>query len=211
MILLLMLFFQESQLKITFVGNNGVALHDGETTLLVDLPYQSGAYGLMKYDPATIPASGNVVCVITHEHEDHFDPEIFKTKNCQILGPAEVTVGLDPARVISRDPTNEVGAFSITGINTPHGKVVHLSYLIEWRGHKLYFTGDTEDPQMLVDQSALSIAFITPWLACVIEQRKDTVKAQRKIMIHHLGDGSDEACLGLEIWKQGDEIILEGK
>jgi len=211
MVFLLLLFFQESQLKITFVGNNGVSLSDGETTLLVDLPYQSGAYGLMNYHSETIPAKGEVVCVITHEHEDHFDPELFKTKNWQILGPAEVTVHLDPNRVISREPKNKVGAFSITGFNTPHGKVFHLSYLIEWRGHNLYFTGDTEDPQMLLDQSELSIAFITPWLACEVEQRKGIVKAQRKLMIHHMGDGSDEACLGLEIWRQGDEMILEGK
>jgi hypothetical protein len=38
------------QLTVELVGNAGVVLSDGTTTLLVDLPYESGAFGYMRYD-----------------------------------------------------------------------------------------------------------------------------------------------------------------
>jgi len=42
---------QNKKIEITFLGNCGLFMTDGEINLYVDFPYKSGAYGYMTYDP----------------------------------------------------------------------------------------------------------------------------------------------------------------
>ncbi len=49
---------QADSLTIRYVANAGVELSDGATTLLVDLPYVSGAFDLMTYDPSALAPAG---------------------------------------------------------------------------------------------------------------------------------------------------------
>jgi L-ascorbate metabolism protein UlaG (beta-lactamase superfamily) len=135
---------QATELSIRLVGNAGVALSDGTTSVMVDLPYEPGAFGYMHYDPDALRPVGATVSVITHHHDDHFDAGLFLSRpGWRIIGPPSVTARLPLERVRSGDSVT-VGAFTVIAIQSPHTDD-HRSYRIRWRGRVLHFTGDTEN------------------------------------------------------------------
>ncbi len=189
-------------LEIRYVGNAGFELYDGATTLLIDLPYESGAYSLMTYDPNTIRARGKVVSVITHRHVDHFSPGLFAARNWAIHAPAEVTNSLPPDQVLNgNQPT--IGEFTVQRFATPHRDTEHFSYLVSWRGRRLYFVGDTEDPTHMLSMRDLDILFITPWLTCSSQAAGGTVDAHRVVLYHQFPDKRLTVCGSPEIVAQG--------
>lgn len=118
---------QAAALDVTVVGNAGVVLSDGASSLLVDLPYESGAFGYMTYDPVALDPPGTVTSIITHDHADHFDPELFRRREgWRIFGPPSVTEGLPTGRVVEGDSVS-LGAFDVVVIPAPH-TADHRSY-----------------------------------------------------------------------------------
>jgi L-ascorbate metabolism protein UlaG (beta-lactamase superfamily) len=195
-------------LEIRFIANAGFELYDGETTLLMDLPYESGAFGGPTYDLASILARGRAVSVITHGHADHFDRDLFLETGWEIVGPEEVTGDLPPERVVAGADTVSVGAFRITRFPTPHGPLQHYAYLITWRGRRVYFSGDTDDPSNLLSMSGLDVAVITPWLSCAVPSEGVGVRAEELILQHHW-EGVDEApCLEVKVLSPGESVTL---
>ena len=195
-------------LTIQFIGNAGVELSDGVTTLLTDLPYESGAYGYMQYDPEALQPKGQAVAVITHRHADHFSPDLFRTRDWSIVGPEEVTALLPAERVISLRDTVDVGAFRLVPMRTPHSDTEHYSYMITWRGVRLFVVGDTEDPSQLLATPDLDIVFITPWLSCIAEEQGAPLDAARLVLYHQSPDGSDRVCGPVEALAQGARVLL---
>ena len=110
-------------LDIRFVGNAGFVISDGTVSLVTDLPYQSGAFGYMTYDLADVRPPGRVVAIITHRHDDHFDPNSFLTTGWEIVGPREVTDHLPADRVIPLGSEVSVGQFTIIPLRTPRRKL----------------------------------------------------------------------------------------
>ena len=193
---------QANELDIRYVGNAGVELYDGTTTLLVDLPYQSGAFGYMAYDPTQIRARGRVVAVITHRHDDHFDSRLFLSTDWTIYGPAEVTGALPADRALQGD-RQTLGAFTVQRVRTPHAGTEHYSYLVTWRGRRLYFVGDTEDPTHILATRDLDVLFITPWLSCAAE-RAGTLHARTVVLYHHTTSGGPAPCGRPRVPLQGE-------
>lgn len=192
---------EQNELAVTMVGNAGVVLSDGATSLLVDLPYESGAHGYMAYDPEALDPPGAVTSVITHHHTDHFDPALFLERDdWRILGPPSVTGGLSPTRVVEGDSVS-LGAFEVVVVPTPH-TADHRSYRIHWGGRVLHFTGDTEDPARLRDGPAIDVLFVTPWLSCAAGLDVGSV-ARRRIAYHLNPRGTDRVCGEVEILPQG--------
>lgn len=70
-------------LRATFIGNMGVHLTDGKAALLVDFPYESGAFGYMKWSREHVPGGPRPLCLFTHAHDDHFAPALVK-EHCAI-------------------------------------------------------------------------------------------------------------------------------
>jgi len=64
-------------LEAQFIGNEAFRITDGNTTLMTDFPYKSGAYNYMKYKFDFSSVTGTVVSLITHRHDDHFAPVLF--------------------------------------------------------------------------------------------------------------------------------------
>lgn len=198
---------EQNELAVTMVGNAGVVLSDGATSLLVDLPYESGAHGYMTYEPAALNPPGAVTSTITHHHTDHFDPVLFLERDdWRILGPPSVTGGLPPARVIGGDSVS-LGAFEIVVVQTPH-TADHRSYRIRWGGRVLHFTGDTEDAAHLHDSPAIDVLFVTPWLSCTADLDVEAVAA-RQIAYHLNPRGADRVCGEVEILPQGASFTIE--
>ena len=189
------------ELEITLVGNAGVQLTDGTTSLMVDLPYESGAFGYQAYRPDEMAPPGEVVSVITHHHDDHFDPELFVAREgWRIIGPPSVTTTLPAGRVISGDSLR-VGAFHVVAVPTPHTDD-HRSYRIRWRGRVLFFTGDTEDPAALDPGPRPDFLFITPWLSCAAES-SGTRLGSVSVAYHLRARGGDRVCGDVRTYEQG--------
>ncbi len=200
-------------LTIRFVGNAGVELSDGQTTLLVDLPYEPGYLGYMSYDLSDIMPRGRTVCLITHRHRDHFRPAWFHGKDWEIVGPKEVTDELPEERVIALEDTVTVGAFSIVPSRTPHGDTEHYSHLVVWNSSeggtlRFFFVGDTEDPANLFSQKDLDIAFVTSWLGCAASREGGSIDAERVVLYHHWPQPDrDQLCIPMERPQRGDVLL----
>ncbi len=198
---------QAPNLTLETVGNAGVALSDGQVTLLVDLPYESGAFGYQGYDPEALQPLGTVVSVITHHHRDHVAPELFMARDgWRMIGPPSVVSGLPQERVLLGDSV-QVGAFAILTVPTPHTDD-HRSYRIRWRGRVLYFVGDTEDAGTVSEEPPIDVLFVTPWLSCALERASDGTFGARSIAYHLQPDGSDRGCGPAERAVQGQRFTL---
>lgn len=198
---------QEPALTVELVGNAGVLLSDGATSLLIDLPYESGAFGYMRYDASALQPMGTVVSVITHHHLDHFDARLFLARNgWRVIGPPSVTRTLPPERVLAGD-SMDVGAFAVIAVATPHTPD-HRSYRVRWRGRVLYFTGDTEAASAVPAAPRIDVLFVTPWLNCTLETAGSARPWERRVLYHVQPDGSDRVCGSVERMRQGARFTL---
>jgi len=172
-------------LTLQFIGNMAFSISDGKTTLYSDFPYESGAFGYMKYDLKKIKIPNNGVCLITHAHRDHWASELFQPLNLKIIGPPDVLKGIDSSRVIPFAKEIQYEGIRIEPISTPHGNITHYSYVVTWHGVRMYFTGDTEELKTLLTIKDLDVAFISPWLAQSLTKNNQKVDAKRIIIYHH--------------------------
>ncbi len=177
------------ELTITFVGNMAFHISDGETTLLSDFPYISGAYGYMEYDMDTVPEVGEGLHLITHFHGDHWNAELFKSfsTKTKILAPPGITKELDQDRVVPFSETEPMTCQGITvrAIETPHNQAPeHFSYLVKWHGKTLYFMGDTETPADILKQKDLDVVFISPWVIRTV-QRQGLALDTKEVVLYH--------------------------
>lgn len=190
---------QSPPLQIQFIGNEAVAVSDGRLLLVTDFPYQSGAFGYMRYEPSALnPAGRRVVLLITHRHDDHFDPGAVRDTSWRVLAPAEVARRLPSGLVLPLDTVLSVGGATVRPIATSHhnGAVEHYSYLVEWAGRRLYFVGDTEDPAALLAQRNLDVAFVTPWLWQAVRDRAARIDARQVVIYHHRTGETVPGCTG---------------
>ena len=68
---------------------------------------------------------------------------------------------------------------------TPHASLEHYSYVVEWRGLRLYFTGDTEDTASLLAARELDVAFVSPWLLRTVQKQGRRIDARQIVVYHH--------------------------
>lgn len=175
---------EAASLQVKFIGNAAFEITDGDMTLLTDFPYQSGAFGYMEYRAEDVAPEGPVLCLITHAHADHFDRALFEKTAWSILGPPEVTRGLDTARVVPFGKEVRFRSLRAQPFSTPHGDVEHFSYLLTWKTQKLYFTGDTEKLETLEGLRGIDALFVTPWLLRAAEAAGTRLPG-KKIVLHH--------------------------
>ena len=201
------LFLQTPALQVTMVANAGVILSDGATSLLVDLPYEPGAYGYDDYDPVQMDPPGDVVSVITHHHRDHFAAELLTERDgWRVVGPESATDQVADDRVIRGDSV-AVGDFRIVAIPTPHTDD-HRSYRIRWRGRVMVVVGDTEVADWIDRQPEIDVLFITPWLSCTAFPSGSESHAARTVAYHRAPSGRDTVCGPTELLDRGTTFSL---
>ena len=177
------------ELKITFIGNMAFHITDGETTLLSDFPYTSGAYGYMDYDAEAVPEIKDGLHLITHFHGDHWNVRLFRAteQKTKIIAPPGITARLEPDRVIPFSPTEPMNykGIAVQAIEMPHNLAPeHFSYLVTWHGKRLYFIGDTETPEDILKQKNLDVSFISPWVIRTVERQNLTLDTKELVMYH---------------------------
>jgi uncharacterized protein len=200
-------------LDLALVGNAAVQVTDGKLTLVTDFPYRSGAFGYMEYASSQVWTGRNVVSLITHRHDDHVEIERLKGLSWRVIGPQEVTQQLPPASVIPLEAASGVApGLRIDALPTPHADVQHFSYVVEWHGRRFYFSGDTEDPSSVLNQTGLDIAFVTPWMLKAVTSSGRRVDAARVVIYHHTVRERVAGCTTpCEVPAQGAQWQLSGR
>jgi Beta-lactamase superfamily domain len=190
-----------TKLEITFIGNEAFEITDGKVTLLSDFPYVSGAFGYMKYDMDKIRPKGKVLCLITHEHDDHFSPNLWAHKGWYLAASPRITTpGVEAFRLAFSDTILFEG-IRIIPQKTPHTKA-HYSYLVEWHGKRFYFPGDTDAAELLPKE--MDVLFITPWLFKIAKDKNIQLHAKSIVLYHHTFEKID--CINCIVPKQGDKL-----
>jgi hypothetical protein len=184
-------------LQARFLGNAAFEISDGKTTLLTDFPYRSGAFGYMEYDAKELSARPQSVCLITHAHADHFEAGLVAQIGCRVVDASSA------ARGDIRLP-----GISIRPVQTEHAGIAHYSYLVEWKGLRLYFTGDTESTVELAKQGPLDALFITPWLLASARTAKALPETPRVVVYHHKAGEQVPAGPGCIVPRQGEVIEI---
>jgi L-ascorbate metabolism protein UlaG (beta-lactamase superfamily) len=198
-----------AKLQAQFLGNMGFAITDGKTVLYTDFPYESGAFGYMSYDFASVPKAPGSLFLITHGHKDHLDPSLLAKMDGKVIAPPKVEETLPAARVIPFAPKMSYRDIAVESFRTPHGDADHSSYLVVWHGIRLYFTGDTDSADQLLAMKNLDYAFVSPWLLGKIAQQKAKIDARTVICYHHKPDDRIPSPQDRIVPKQGDRFTLE--
>lgn len=195
-------------LEAQFIGNEAFRITDGKTILMTDFPYKSGAYDYMEYEFDFSGTTGTVLSLITHRHDDHFAPVLFANQGWYILGPGEVTVGLPQNRLLPFSEKVIFEPLTIWPKKSTHGNTEHYSYLVDWSGRKLFFTGDTEDLAVLKDLPELNALFITPWFYRKAKLNDALPESKKIIIYHHLENDIVPECPGCIIPMQNEYIEI---
>ncbi len=200
----------QQMLQAQFIGNMAFAITDGKTVLYSDFPYESGAFGYMKYDFAKVPKTPGALFLITHEHKDHFDSALLAKMDGKVIAPPKLAATLPSARVIPFAPKMTYRDITIEAFPTAHANVDHASYLVTWHGLRLYFTGDTESVDQLLAMKDLDYAFVSPWLIGKVTAQKGRIDARTVVCYHHKLDDKIPPQTNQIVPKPGDTFTLEG-
>jgi hypothetical protein len=195
------------ELRATFIGNMAFHITDGRVAVLTDFPYESGAFGYMEWSKAMVPKGPPPLCVISHSHADHFAPRLARDFCGHILGPRDVVQGSGVQALPLEDDVRWEG-LSIRPVKTPHDDVEHCSYLIEWGGRRLYFTGDTDDTSALLAARDLDVAFVTPWLLTAVHEQGKRIDAGQVVVYHHRSGEAVPEIQGRLVPRPGDVLGL---
>jgi hypothetical protein len=201
---------QAGELTITFIGNEAFHITDGETTLLSDFPYVSGAFGYMSYEMEDVPPIVDGVCLITHFHTDHFVRALFEEHDWWIVAPPGILQGLTTERKIPIEPVIRFKDLVIQPDATPHNFAPeHYSYLVTWHGKRLYFVGDTETPAYILPLEDIDVLFITPWLIRTLERQGLSLDAEQLVVYHQKEDEAIPPFQDFKRMRQGESFTLE--
>lgn len=191
-------------LEFRFIGNNGFEISDGAGTILVDFPYQSGAFGYMSFDPAELEARDNALCLFTHSHADHFDPGAIEGVGCLVAGPAEVLAAVDEIIRLGPGPSWEFDQAEIDCLDTVHDDLDHCSYVIRWQDRSIFFTGDVEEISGLFGlQEPLDVIILSSWLAPQAPQIRAKFPGAKIVISHHVAGEERAARSGCIVPVQG--------
>jgi L-ascorbate metabolism protein UlaG (beta-lactamase superfamily) len=202
---------QRPSLDARFIGNMAFAISDGAVTLMTDFPYQSGYSVYNEYQPSEIrSATERTLSLITHRHGDHWEPALFAKTGWQVAGPDDVIATAPAHRVVPLADRTTFGPIVIERLRTPHANIGHHSYVVNWHGKRLYFSGDTEATDSLMASKNLDVAFISPWVFRTVVKSGLKPDAKRIVIYHHeSGERVPECPARCTLPKQGDTIRIE--
>lgn len=194
-------------LTITFIGHATLMFEYQNKVIHVD-PWTRLA------DYTKLPKAD--VILITHEHNDHFDPEAIKAiekEGTQILLPKICHDQLKKGKLINNGdytavaglPVEAVAAYNILakrGNGKPyHEKGVGNGYVITFSNVRVYVAGDTEYIPEMENLQDITIAFLPMNLPYTMDPELVAITAKQinpKILYpYHLGETNTEELVNL--------------
>jgi len=197
----------QHQAHLRYVGNSGFEITDGSSVILIDFPYESGAYGYMTFEPTELRARSDSLCLFTHRHADHFDPEALSSIGCSIAGPPEVLAKARSVPQLEGHSQWKFGGASIRCLQSEHGDVQHCSYLVTWCGSTVLIAGDVETLGSLLEHvEQLDLLLVPHWLTADMSQVHDRFPGAKVVLSHQLEGEQIELCRGCVVLSQGESI-----
>ena len=135
---------------------------------------------------------------------------MFAKTDWKVAGPDDVVAGAPAHRVMPLGETTSFETLRIERLRTPHANVGHHSYVVNWHGRRMYFSGDTEATDSLMASKNLDVAFISPWIFRAVVKAGLTPDAKRIVIYHHAASERVPECPArCTLPKQGDTILIE--
>jgi L-ascorbate metabolism protein UlaG (beta-lactamase superfamily) len=181
-------FAQAGKIDITFIGNCGFFMTDGNIKLYVDFPYKSGAYGYMTYDSRVLDSiREHSIFLFTHGHADHYNRKLFRMTHQKLYAPYPVKVWLSAKRKCTLKELNaSMPNFQITEFQTKHRlSLKHYSYLIVWNNIRIYLSGDTETADKLCEMKNLDLVIAPTWVIHDARNRDLKIDTKKILLCHH--------------------------
>ncbi|MFA6006631.1 MAG: MBL fold metallo-hydrolase [Candidatus Paceibacterota bacterium] len=166
-------------MKITKFGHSCLLVEEEGVRLLFD----PGNYSTIPENLANIDA-----IIITHEHQDHYTPEILKkildtNKDAQVITNSGVGAQLDKAgiayQIIEDGQGIKIGTVEIEGTGTQHAliyptlpRTANTGYLV---AGKFFHPGDSFETIPARQVEILALPVIAPW--CRVAEAVDFAKA----------------------------------
>ena len=202
------------ELKIQFIGNAAFHITDGESTLLTDFPYKSGAYGYMQYRMEDVKPIKDGLCLITHPHLDHWDQELFEETDHAIIAPPDILENIKSDKKIPFDDVMTYKDIVVKAFETRHGgpprHFKHYSYLVTWHGLRLYIPGDTVVDHALTMKD-IDIMFIPVWFTNKIRSQDLAIDAKTRVVFHQQQGQEIPPSQDYVVLKQGETLIVKFK
>lgn len=176
-------FSQNNEIRIRFIGNCGLHMTDGQTSVYFDFPYKSGAYGYMTYNQKELDSIvENSIFIFTHKHKDHYSAKnmnaIIRNKNGRRFTQWQTK------KLKSFSET--IPEFDIEILKTKHRfSIRHISYVITWHGKKIYLSGDTENAEAISVVKDIDWAFVPYWILLDASEKGLKIDA-KQIGVYHL-------------------------
>jgi L-ascorbate metabolism protein UlaG (beta-lactamase superfamily) len=190
-----------------FIGNSGFDISDGHTTLLVDFPYRSGAYGYMAFDSAELSAREHALCLFTHRHEDHFDTEAIADIDCTVLGPPGVMERVKGSARLEGGPPWRFRNLELDCLTTEHGGVDHCSWVVGWHERVLVFAGDVENLRGILPHLDQPDVLVVPyWLTAEVELARQRFPEMKVFLSHHRSGEEFSVCAGCVVPAQDTSL-----
>ena len=199
---------QSDQLEVTFIGNMAFRVTDGQTTLLTDFPYRSGASGSMEYRIENVGPIADGVTLITQDAVDHWDPALFRKLPLKVIAPLGITRTLAPDRVVTWGDRITYKDLEVQPFTSPRS-LGHVAYLVVWHGIRLFFSGDTEDPQLIARQSRVDALFVTPWIIRSLGATGARLDAELLVVCHHKPNEDVPLLPRMMLPRQGDAFKID--
>lgn len=199
---------QSGQIELEFIGNMAFRITDGQTTLLSDFPYESGAFGYMEYEMEEVGPIVDGVSLITHEHRDHWDAGLFRDMNLRVIAHPDIVRGLPANQIIPWSERITYKDIVVEPVRTAHTDA-HSSYRVTWHGRRLYFTGDTTSTEELLAQENLDVAFVSPWLLETLAAGGRRVDTELLVVYHHVEGQPVERIQNMLQPRQGQRFQIE--
>ncbi|WP_323789794.1 hypothetical protein [Psychroserpens sp.] len=176
-------FSQSKEIKIEFLGNCGLYLTDGKTSIYTDFPYKSGAHGYMDFEETELDSiKENSIFIFTHKHSDHYSDKNIKKVIKEKGGKKYGSWNIDELRNLGESIPN----FSIQAFKTDHKwSSKHYSYLITWHHKKIFLSGDTESAETIGTIKNMDWAFVPYWI--LLDAKENDIKIDTNMFgVYHL-------------------------
>lgn len=140
----------------THLGNSAFRIGLGGWTLFIDFPYRPDCPGCDRYTPPPDLGEVDGTALITRAGPEHFDSVRFRATRLDLLAPF-VPAG-EQAAALSRLEAQGIYAYPQAAAD---GDKAGASYIVSYRGRRLCFTGDAQDPAPLLAARDLAAAFVS--------------------------------------------------
>ena len=129
------------------------------------------------------------------------------TTGVVVVGQPEMTGDGGADRVLPWGDSIRDGGIGVQPVATPHTDA-HVSYRVLWGGRRLYFSGDTESIDEILQERDLDVAFVSPWLLRAVLEAGQTIDTELIVVYHHRAGEEVPTGPGIHVPTQRGRFVI---